>query len=227
MIVRSFGCSFIFGTDLADATADSLYPSPSSHTWPAVISRELGLSYRCHAHGGSGNLAILDRVIKNIQPGLRDFFIINWTYIDRFDYTDPGGGPTKCNDWLCLRPGDPSQVNDVYYRDIHSEYRDKLVTLTCIQTAISVLEQAGCPFMMTYMDDLMLDRKFHTNSGIERLQDLVRPYLIDFDGQDFLAWSRDRGFEISASQHPLESAHKAAADFLTPRARFLLEQQNK
>ena len=73
----------------------------------------------------------------------------------------------------------------------------------------------------------MLDRKFHTNSGIERLQDLVRPYLHDFDGQDFLSWSRDQGFEISDTQHPLESAHQAAADFLLPRARTLSGQGNK
>jgi hypothetical protein len=77
------------------------------------------------------------------------------------------------------------------------------------------------------MDQLMFDRQFHTNTGLEYLQDLVRPHLHMFKGKDFLQWSRDQGFSISSTNHPLEQAHRAAADYLIPRALESLGQINK
>lgn len=227
MLLKSFGCSFVFGTDLADSTTDPLYPRHSYNTWPALLAGELKLPYQCHAHGGSGNLSILDRILKNISISQPDFFVVNWTYIDRFDYSDPGGGPTKGNDWLCLRPGDSDQLNEIYFRNLHSEYRDKLSTLTYIHTAITALQQAGCPFLMTFMDPLMFDRQFHTNTGLEYLQHLVSSHLHTFDGRDFLRWSQDHGYPISATNHPLEQAHQAAFEYLKPIARDSLRKINK
>lgn len=227
MLLKSFGCSFIFGTDLADSTTEPLPPKPSHNTWPALLAKDLGLSYQCHAHGGSGNLAIMDRVLKHIRADRPDFFVINWTYIDRFDYSDPNGGPTLTNDWLCLRPGSNNNLDGMYFRDLHSEYRDKLTSLTYIQTTITALQTAGCPFLMTFMDALMFDQRFHINPGIEYLQDLVRPHLHTFEGRDFLEWSRNKGHPISPTNHPLESAHLAAADYLRSMVPDSLREINK
>jgi hypothetical protein len=60
MKLQSFGCSFIYGTDLDDCPdQNGIAICASRKTWPALISARFGMNYRCRAHGGSGNLSIL------------------------------------------------------------------------------------------------------------------------------------------------------------------------
>jgi len=49
---------------------------------------------------------------------------------------------------------------------------------------------------------------------IQTLQKMTYPEMQDFKGQTFLEWSRKNGYEVTAvpSDHPLEQAHRAAAD---------------
>lgn len=226
MKLRSFGCSFIFGTDLSDYQSNGLYPVASQRTWPALLARDLGLQYHCRAHGGSGNLAALDRLLRDIGEHAPFFACVGWTYVDRFDYQDPEGGPTGSNDWLALRPGDGDLMAQDYYRVLHSEYRDKLTALICVKTAVDALHAAKCPFIMTYMDHILMDSQFHSTAGTLALQKEIGPSLSQFDGQDFLAWARDCGHQISASGHPLDSAHADAARYLLPTAQQRLGQIN-
>lgn len=60
---------------------------------------------------------------------------------------------------------------------------------------------------------------------IKMLQDLTRPHLENFDGYDFLTWSRLKGFAISDLLHPLQQAHDAAAEYWLPRYRDMLSCQ--
>lgn len=216
MKLKSFGCSFIFGTDLHDDGRDGPWATSSQFTWPALLARELGYEYRCKARPGSGNLQILERLINSIaldtSPTL---FVIGWTWIDRFDYISenapiwmPSRSPVN---WTTIMPIDTTDVAKLYYRDLHSEFRDKLVSLQCIKTAIDLLKARNCQFIMTCMDSLVLDQERNVSPSLKFLQDEIRPYLSDFDGKNFVDYSRDRGHEISATMHPLESAHEDAA----------------
>ena len=212
MILKSFGCSFIFGSDLADDNRHGGHASYSLYTWPAVLSRKLNLKYACYAKPGSGNLRILERVLTNAASNEQDFFVIGWSYIDRFDYTNVE------DKWQTVLPGDATDQADFYYRNFHSEFKDKLTTLIYIKTAIDVLKSKKIPFLMTYMDPLMLEKQWHSTPAVTDLQDQVAPYLQTFDGKTFLDWSHDNGFEISAKKHPLEPAHRAAAELILPTA---------
>ena len=213
MRLKSFGCSFIYGCDLPDEN----YSNYSQLSWPALLAQSRDLDYSCYAKPGSGNLQILHSIINEIPTSNRqDFFVIGWTYIDRFDYTDPLGGPTKKNDWKSLTPGSTELAAEIYYRDLHSEYKDKLTSLIYIKTAIEFLLANNCPFIMTFMDSLILDKKYHTNKGIEYLQNCVSPYLREFEGMNFLDWSRHHGFDISQDHHPLDDAHNAAFCYIMP-----------
>ena len=224
MKLMSFGCSFIYGSDLDDCKHVGIDISPSMKTWPALIAAQLGWKYVCRAHGGSGNLCILDRIIKSIKSDGPYFCCINWSYTDRFDYSDPNGGPTGINDWKSLTPQSHDLAGEIYYRDLHSEYRDKLSSLIYIKTAIDFLKSNKCPFIMTFMDPLILDKKFHINYGIEQLQDSVCQYLYDFEEMNFLDWSRYHGYKISPQNHPLEEAHRSAADYMLPRIDAILSK---
>jgi hypothetical protein len=91
MNILSFGCSMIFGTDLADCIPAGQSQRASTMTWPAIIASKIGSAYQCRSHGGSGNLCILNRVLDSLCAGHSGLYIIGWTFIDRFDYSDPDG----------------------------------------------------------------------------------------------------------------------------------------
>ena len=204
MQLKSFGCSFIYGSDLTDI----------NNAWPALLATQLEYSYKCHARPGSGNLQIAERVLNQLADSNNsDLFVIGWTWIDRFDYinvNDQWGG----TQWSTIMPVDATELAKTYYRDLHSEYRDKLTTLMSMRLVIDTLRQKGISFIMTYMDDLIFDQRWHTTPAVIALQEYIKPYMTMFDDQTFLEWSRANNYPISTTLHPLEQAHQAATDYM-------------
>jgi hypothetical protein len=221
--VDSFGCSFVWGTDLHDCPApawpDQTQPIPSAFTWPSLIAKKIGRRHRCWAMGGAGNLSIADRVmsrIKNRISSQQILWIINWTYIDRFDVRIERVIDNNRNVWDTILPNQSDVRSEYYFKHIHDEVRDKFANLMYIYSVIQALTLERIPFVMTYMDPLLLCDRYPMPAPVVFLQDQVRPYLHDFEGLDFLNWSRQQGFAISADNHPLEQAHEAAADLMWP-----------
>jgi hypothetical protein len=215
MTLKSFGCSFIFGSDLSDATEIRGSPvTASQNTWPAHLAKDLGRRYDCYARPGAGNLQIAECVLNQIaSSNSTDLFVISWTWIDRFDYIDIND-PWYLGSWATIMPVDATKLAKTYYQTLHSEYRDKLTALMSIRLAIDTLKQKGIPFIMTYMDDLILDQRWHTSPAVIDLQEYIRPHMTMFDSQTFLEWSRANNYAISTTFHPLEQAHRAAADYV-------------
>jgi hypothetical protein len=216
MNLKSFGCSFVFGTDLQDSLMLPGNVKASQKTWPAWLAKHLNYSYECFANPGSGNLQILEQVLNQVPVSTdQDLFVIGWTWTDRFDYYDSSWDSSqKLTPWNTIMPIDEDNVAKTYYRDLHSEYRDKFTCLSYVKLAIDTLDQRGIPFVMTFMDELIFDQRWHVSPAVQLLQDQVRPHMIDFEGYTFLDWSRHHGFAESATWHPLESAHRAAADYM-------------
>ena len=207
MVLKSFGCSFTYGSDLSDC--DIPVWGASQSTWPALLAQDLGYEYQCHARPGSGNLQILERLCNQLAQSTPDLCVIGWTWIDRFDYNNP------LNDqWQTITPTDADDTANYYYKHLHSQYRDKFTTLTTVKMAIDLLKSKNCPFIITYMDELMFETQWHATPAVIELQNYVRPYLYNFDGDNFLEWSRKKGFPISETLHPLEAAHRAAFELI-------------
>lgn len=179
------------------------------------------------AKPGAGNLSILEQVlIQSATSTTSDIFVVGWTWIDRFDYqnvTDQStttrwewehkeSGPIT--NWTTLLPSDTSKISQTYFKQLNSEYRDKLTSLIYIKTAIDTLNQKNIPFIMSYTDDLLFDKQWHLTPAVAELQSYIKPYMIDFEGQTFLEWSRTNEFAISPNLHPLEQAHRVAADHI-------------
>lgn len=213
MKFKSFGCSFIYGSDLSDClhVSGPAHPGPSLLTWPALIAEKKNMKYFCQAWPGSGNFRILERIFYEINDPEESFFLISWTWIDRVDYVDNHDRIYESWAWRSIMPNDTTEFANLYYRDFHSQFKDQFSTVIYIKQAIDILQRHKIPFAMTYQDDLILDCQ-HQHPGLLILQDEIAPYLDLFDGQTFLEWSRSHGFEISAGNHPLELAHQAAAD---------------
>jgi len=202
------GDSFLYGSDLAR----------TDQTWPSIIAQQLELEYHCRARPGVGNAQILQQILSaQAEFGKRAVYIINWTWIDRFDYVD-----TQDETWHTTRPVlDDAERDPVYYRYFHSELADKFHNLVYINTAQQLLE--GHDSIMTYMDYLLLDQNYHAPDYIRTLQQQVQPGLENFDNMNFLDWSRAQGFPVSDRWHPLEQAHQEAAARWYPRVGRLIQ----
>lgn len=212
MDLKSFGCSFIFGSDLRDCISNSSKPKESLSTWPAHLAKQLNYNYQCYARPAAGNLQIAEKIINQSAINQDGFYVISWSWIDRFDYYNQLLHPWQ--PWKTLTPGNLDHLAEMYYKNLHSEYGDKLSNLMYIKLAIDTLRQKGIPFIMTYMDQLLFDRRYHTTPAVIDLQDYINPYMTRFEGETFLDWSRSHGYPESANWHPLEQAHAAGAKLM-------------
>jgi len=230
MKLKSFGCSFVYGSDLNDCPhgVDKLNPPPSNLTWSALLANKLALEYQCFARPAAGNLQILETLLSSIEHNDSNLYLINWTWIERFSFVSDtaksGAHPWNPLGWRSIMPSDQDPITDAYYRYIHSQFRDKLETLVCMKTAIDVLEQENIKFLMTYTDKLVFECQWHVSPSIVRLQDSVRPYLCDFQGLSFWDWVQQNGYAISDKWHPLEHAHAAAAELMMPAIESILHK---
>jgi len=206
MKLKSFGCSFIFGTDLHDDSRLAPKATPSNYTWPALLAKQYAWNYTCYARPGSGNLQILERLLNHLTDTEPAVYVVGWTWIDRFDYTNTDAR----HEWRTVMPVDTDSTAETYYKHLHSEYRDKLTTLIYVKTAIDALTASGNKFIMTYMDDLMFDTQWNTSPAVSELQRVCKPYMTRFENKSFLEYSKEKGFEISQTLHPLEAAHESA-----------------
>ena len=203
--IQTFGDSFLYGSELSDCKDFEFGVGYSQLTWPALAAKKLKLDYNCWAEGGSGNQSIAFKVFRYARPGALN--IINWSWIDRFDHNFTRVGWPKT-----IRP-DNSELATFYYKNIHSEYDDKVRNLTIAYSVLSYLKNNNMPFIMTYMDHLMVDDA----SSISHIRDEIVDNLQTFpNNQTFLEWSRANGYPESGNWHPLEEAHEKAAEYWLP-----------
>jgi hypothetical protein len=211
--LKSFGCSFIYGSELQDTAL------PSQSTWPALIAKKLNLEYKCHAWPGQGNFKIYCDILARSYLDDDSFYVINWTWIDRFDYIN------SREQWNTLRPTQENELQDFYYRNLHSQFSDMISSASYIVSAAEHLQSLRRPFVMTYMDYNLLttiNSNWQNTKLLEVLQKKLKDILVNFDGQNFLDWSRTHCYPVSDTWHPLEQAHRAAADYWLPKIKQLL-----
>ena len=222
MKLKSFGCSFFYGSDLSDQVDHDWPPfAHSDLTWPSLIAKDQELIYECYACPGTGNLKILCDIISQASLEESAVFVINWTWIDRFDFVN------DAEQWTTLRPLVDDHVSKIYYKHLHSQIKDMITSIYAVNTAIDFLRERQIPFVMTYMDPLILeniDPDWHDPKYVSVMQKKIKNFLNDFDGKNFLDWSRDQGFAVSENWHPLEQAHQAAANYMLPKIDAILRK---
>jgi hypothetical protein len=205
--LKSFGCSFIFGDDLHDAFLED--DAWSAYTWPALLSRDLGLRHQCFAQSGAGNLQIYQTLLQQLADPEPAVFVIGWTWIDRFDFVN-----LHNEQWNTLRPTSDSEQAKFYYKHLHSQYVDKLRTMSLISHSCQLLISQKRKFIVTAQDQLITETQWHSDAAIHLLQDSVKPHMTWFEGQSFYNWAQKHNHAISANWHPLESAHQAAFEYI-------------
>ena len=218
--IISFGDSFIYGSDLLDCDEQQY----SKSTWPALCAKELGLDYECYAQGARGNQFISLEVIA--QQCTNALVIINWSWIDRFDYfsmesisdSDTTSDPNLPVPMTqTVLPGIDNKLSEFYYKNFHTEFGDIFRNLSTIYATHSYLKQKNIPFISSIMDTLLTDNPWNQAIVIPNMQDLIRKDISWFPGnQTFLEWSRANEYAESNGWHPLEEAHQEAAKIWLP-----------
>lgn len=214
MKIKSFGCSFIYGSGLQVNAKENNYigPSLSYDTWPSLIADHYQVEFENYAYPGIGNLRILEHVLAQAEILDPAFFVIGWTWLDRIDYLSP-----LTESWNTLRPDGDTKQHTMYYKHFYHQYHTMLTNACYISTAINVLNSKNIPFCMTLMDNTLfdpIDPQWQDPHALRLLQRLIAPYITKFDNMDFLSWSRKNNYPIGESWHPLEEAHRAAADYI-------------
>jgi hypothetical protein len=214
MKLKSFGCSFTYGSDLHDCL-NSLINIPfnaSQFTWPALLANENNLTYECHARSGIGNLQIMHETLTQASLNDPSIYVVNWTWADRFDFLDP-----LTEQWHTLRPDGNTREHQLYYRYFYNQYYTMLTNASYIKTTADILNSRGIKFIMTLMDTTLFDEinsKWQDPRSISLLQKEIKPYITWFENQTFLNWAKQKGFPISETLHPLEEAHQAAFELV-------------
>ena len=208
--IKTFGDSFLYGSDLADAYDETLphHPkhTPSRSVWPALIANKLGMKYQCHAHAGASNSAIARSIYQHAQPDTMN--VIQWTWIDRTEYVN-----TEDNTWQQIRPSVSDQASENYYKNFHSTLQDKWINLNIIINALQYLESNNITYVCHALDQLLLDTKYHAPQYIVKQQNYLQDRIKWFpDNRTFFEWAKMEKFDISDGWHPLEQAHEQAAE---------------
>lgn len=210
MKLKSFGCSFTYGSDLLDCNIP-LY-GPSKNTWPALLAKHLNYEYESYSYPGVGNLYIYHELLNQLSLKDSDVLVINWTWLDRFDFMDPID-----ETWHTLRPDGSTKEHQLYYKHFYNQYHTMMINSAYISSAISLLNKYNKKFIMTIMDNNLfdvVDPNWQDPRSITLLQNKIKPYITQFENLNFLDWSKKKGFPISETFHPLEQAHQAAFELI-------------
>jgi hypothetical protein len=222
--VIAFGDSFTRGDELADCpeykpdwSSKFKCEDTSKSTWPALIAKSLNCDYECCAVGGRGNQWISWACNAYFTPDT--LCIVNWTWFERFDYFD-----VSVDDWRTTHPRHDEKLDHYFYRNLDSDVWNLHRNLQQIHSTISLLKQNNVNFIMTCLDNSYLNdlkdfrpgKQSNTvwTNAVSNLQEQVVPHIVDFEGMNFLEWSKHNSFELGPNGHPLEKAHAEAAKYI-------------
>lgn len=213
--IVSFGDSFVFGSELK-------HNDNGTRGWIGQAAGQLDVEYKTFSVPGCGN----DHIARQIYSyfGSHDtcdtLAVINWTWMSRWDFYI-----SEHETWITLGPTCvPEKLKDLVSRaeatDMIEFYKhranssitwNKVRNLQTIYAAQQYMKHKGIQSIQTYMDYLLFDTECHAPDYIQELQKLVQPAMTNFEGQNFVDWSRTNGFVVTdPGLHPLEDAHSAA-----------------
>lgn len=215
--IVSFGDSFIFGSELRNN-------HDGSRAWPGLAASDLGFKYETRSIPGCGNDAIARQIMEYFYYNKPEntLAVINWTWALRWDFYAVQNeswttiGPTCVPSKLESYVGNAEAQRIInFYQDYtgHSSVWEKWRSVSVIYSAQKYLDHLGVTTIETYIDPEIVIDSEHSPAYTSALQQQVIPRLRTFEGMNFLDWSHAKGFKVTEpGWHPLEEAHRAAAD---------------
>jgi len=228
MILVAGGDSFTWGTEMADCT-ETVY---SQSTFPALLARAQGLDYQCVARPGNANDAIARMVIDRCETVTdTPVVIVAWSFVTRYEFrfTYPINSPIS--PWCSITPDlNKAQVhhfaNDFFKHVGTDPDYQKYNTLRAIILLQTYLEQKSIPYLF-----LPTDNHFYVSNTagadpiVATLYNMVNwDHWFFFPGateawnttdpRGFYQWAVETKYKCGQYQHPLEDAHRDAAQLI-------------
>ena len=235
--IASFGDSFIFGWEMEDNEAgEKTWPALAAAELGVdhVRCSSPGV--------GNDRISTQVYEYYSNKQNHQDLAVINWTWTLRWDYyiffdnweTWTTFGPNQKNpfteglghekireigkSWMPsfknkLPEEKISHVKDTYdYFIKENQEYNKFRALQTISSCNHFLKHHNIKSVQTFMDFEIFDKEWHCPPHINAIQDSIEPEMRNFNGDNFLNWSRKKGFAITEpGWHPLDDAHVAAA----------------
>lgn len=266
MIIVAGGCSFIYGSELADCHTGTTGPfgdTPSASTWTALLARDHW--YQCVARPGDGNDAIARRVLNAVHANgdAKQAVVVQWSLAGRYEFSFNDGTANEwrqINPWHLLSPREVAKivgdsdtvirdwhVNEIeqiknstirefvelFYKNIGSwEFWQTYTTLKEIVNLQNYLELRDIPYLFTFSDtDFMNNRSFNgAEPSIVALRnqlDLTKTFLFPSAKRPsgFYQWAQENKYRMGTT-HPLEEAHRDAAELIKGKFNEMVTKQN-
>jgi hypothetical protein len=233
MILVAGGDSFIWGSELAD----SPHGGPlgySRKTYPALLASD---EYVCAAYPGNANNAIsrmsIDVLSKITEP---KFLLVQWTYPQRAEFRFG-------NDWASINSWHTSQqeFSKQYFKHVgDSEYYEVYSILKEILFLQQYCQINNIPYMF-----LTADNHFYCHENHRRSRDISIDNLysqINWNNwfffpsgvhanetlapRGFYQWAVENKYKVGAEGHPLEAAHRDAAELIKEKFNELVTKIN-
>jgi hypothetical protein len=215
--IIGFGDSFVFGSELKNN-------HDGSQGWIGLAARQLGVEYETLAVPGCGNENITRQILTYFSnnPANNALAVINWTWGARWDFYVSNKEQWTTLGLSCVPPKlaplvgleEAEKVLEFYNTYTgRSILWDRFRTLQTIYFSQQFLKSINVPSVQTFMDYEMWDTTWHAPDYIRTLQDLTKDPLQNFEGLNFVDWSKKHGFFVTdPGLHPLEDAHRAACE---------------
>lgn len=242
MIIVAGGDSMIWGSDLTDCRHGGL-GGHSHAVYPALLANESNMEYVCAAYPGNSNDAIARMTMLSCEE-LKDkdkFALVTWTFTSRFEFMFNYNTNNITSPWSSLNGNETinqiQSFSQQFFRHVGTKYEYQVYnTLRAIILLQAYFKEKKIPYMFTLTDNTAV-------GGYHETMDLNLKILwemIDWDQwfffpkaeehwlttvpRGFYQWAIENKYNMGHTNHPLEQAHRDAANLIKEKFNELVKK---
>jgi hypothetical protein len=217
MNISCFGCSFTWGLELNN---------PSAESWPGQLSQILKATVDNQGQCGASNRSIARKLMVDLLDYKPDAVVIMWTYPGRYEFILDNNNfvSTHCDSTISLSeqtvPNYFEQFREYFFKYVAGTNSSELYdTFNAIHQSQMLLEQQNIPYVFCCVNQINVPDLCHPD--ISRLYNYIKPMTM-INGQDVETYARSiNDWGIS---HPLAQSHRDIADYLSCSVRSVINK---
>lgn len=233
------GDSFVWGSELEDHKHGS-HGGHSQSTFPAILAGQYKLDYECVALPGSGNDSITRRVIEACHDQDDIAVLVSWTWSARYEFRfvhDQCWTTVNARQYEIAENTDTPHGDFIqhFFRSVgFSDYWETYSSLREMMRLQDYLALRKIPYMFTITDNWFAKAHSikHADTSIRSLYSQIDwnhwyffPPSTDSSPRGFYQWAAEEDYELAPQHHPLERAHRDAADMMSHRFLTLMHER--
>jgi len=233
MIIVAGGDSHIWGSELQDSPHGGTN-GYSMNTFPALLAKENNFEYICAAYPGNANNAISRMVIDSCSKLQNVFLIVTWTYPQRAEFY-------FTNKWISLNSWHTKEekFSKEYFKQVgDNEYYEIYSVLKEIVFLQYFCQVRNIPYLFLTADNHFFQHENYARSKDCSVENLF--HQINWENwfwfpkgssknetlvpRGFYQWAIENKYAIGPHGHPLEQAHRDAANLMKEKFNELVKK---